>query len=182
MPLLYRLLGDAAFLDSNAHFMAEMVGHRRWLHSYLRVTVDSNYVAWRRLDRLYRLRRQLGRLLYTHHLYSNGSFADAPEAYRDVMMEACLVDYPPEYCGIDWDWLYTSMALWRGWRLATSLWEVLSQSIATDWFRAPESGPWLRQYWQNALQEQPEQLQEKLLGTATESALFLEALLGDGHG
>jgi hypothetical protein len=144
----------------------------------LRVNVDSNYAAWRRLDRLYRLRRQLGRFLYTQHLYSNQSLGDAQEAYRDFMMEACLVDHPPEYCFLDWDWQYTSLTLVRSWSLAYSLWEALSQHIADDWFRAPESGTWLRTYWQDALQSRAEQHQERLFGTATDHPIFLEALLG----
>ena len=179
LPLIDRLSGDPAVVDSSAQLLTEVLSHPRWLSHYLRVSVDSNYVAWRRLDRLYRLRRQLGRFLYTQHLYSNASLADAQEVYRDLMMEACLVDHPPEYCFLDWDWQYTSVTLWRSWNLSYSLREMLCQHIAEDWFRTPESGTWLRTYWQDALQSPAEKHQEHLLGTATDSAVFLEALVGE---
>lgn len=179
LPEISRLTSDAAVVDSSAQLLTEALCHPRWLHHYLRVSVDSNYVAWRRLDRLYRLRRQLGRFLYTQHLYSNASLADAQESYRDLMMEACLVDHPPEYCFLDWDWQYTSLTLWRSWNLSYSLREVLCQHIAEDWFRAPESGTWLRTYWQDALQIPAEKHQEHLVGTSTDSTIFLEALVGE---
>lgn len=115
LPLSQRVLGDPAGLESNAQLLAELIAAPRWLHHVMGVSVDGDYTAWRRLDLLYRLRRHLGRFLYTRHLYTTNSLAGAAEAYRDIMMDACHVDYPQEYYLLDWDWEYTTLNILRGW-------------------------------------------------------------------
>jgi hypothetical protein len=171
-----RLLGDPALLESNAQLLAELLADPWWLSQYFGVSVDQNYAAWRCLDRLYRLRRFLGRFLYTRHLYTANSLAGASEAYRDIMMDACHVDYPQEYYLLDWDWDYTSLTVLRGWSLTTALLGALHEQFAADWFRNPEAGEWLRQYWSSALGERLEDLRDRLLGTAWDAELFATAL------
>jgi hypothetical protein len=172
-----RALGDPALLESNAQLCAELLADPRWLFQYFGVSVDQNYAAWRCLDRLYRLRRSLGRFLYTRHLYTANSLAGASEAYRDIMMDACHVDYPQEYYLHDWDWDYTSMMVLRGWSLTTALLGALHEQFAADWFRNPEAGEWLRQYWSSALGERSEDLRDRFLGTAWDAELFATALV-----
>lgn len=177
LPQVTRLVGDEALPSSSAQLFAEMITLPTWLRHYLRITVDANYWPWRRLDRLYRLRRQLGRLLYAQHIATADSLAGAPEAYRDIMMDACLVDHHPAYYLADWDWAYTSLALVRGWKLAYALLETLRQEYATDWFRNPETGPWFNALWQSALGENPEELPQHLGGVSWDATLFAEFLL-----
>jgi len=172
-----RALGDPALLESNAQLFAELLADPQWLSPYFGVSVDQNYAAWRCLDRLYRLRRFLGRFLYTRHLYTTNSLAGASEAYRDIMMDACHVDYSQEYYLLDWDWDYTSLTVLRGWSLTAALLGALHEQFAADWFRNPEAGEWLRQYWYSALGERLEDLRDRLLGTAWDAELFATALV-----
>jgi hypothetical protein len=150
LPLSHRLCGEAALPVSNAQFVADMIMQPRWLHHYLRVQVDGNYWSWLRLDRLYRLRRQLGRFLYARHVTTAGTLASAPEAYREIMMQACLVNYPAAYHLVDWDWQYASLDFFRGWSIAYGLLERIQRQFDADWFRNPEAGEWLQRYWQSA--------------------------------
>ena len=149
--LAHRLLADPAIVRRSACLLAELVAHPDWLRHYLSVHVDENYRLWRRLDRLYRLRRQMGRFLFTRHLYTTDSLAAAAEVYRDLMMEACCVDYAPEFCLLDADWHYESVAALWSQRLALGVVDELRRRFSADWFRNPDSGAWLRQYWSAAL-------------------------------
>jgi hypothetical protein len=176
LPALARLLGDAAFPMSSAQLLAEMVALPGWLRHYLRVSVDENYWPWRRLDRLYRLRRQLGRFLYARHMATAESLAGAQEAYREIMMDACQVDYPPAYYLTDWDQSYASLAFFRGWMLAYTLLGVLRQQFADDWFRNPDSGAWLCEYWCGALAEDVEDVPQHLGVGPWDVTLVAEAL------
>ncbi len=182
LELTSRLLGDAAIPTSSAQFMAEVIAHPLWLRRYARLSVDGNYEPWRRLDRLYRLRRQLGRFLFARHLYTSDSLAGAAEVYRDIMMEACLVDYVPAYYLTDWDWQYTSLALWRGWSLASLLLDTLREDFASDWFWNPESGTWLLQYWHQALAHGVDDLLHGLRGVAWDVPTFAASLCDEGGG
>jgi hypothetical protein len=177
LPVITRLLGDTALPTSSAQLLAEMIALPGWLHHYLRVSVDANYWQWHRLDHLYRLRRQLGRFLYTHHMSTADSLAGAQEAYREIMMDACRVDHHPAYYLTDWDWTYTSLALFRGWKLAYALLDTLRQQFADDWFRNPDSGPWLREYWQGALGENADELPQQLGGVPWDATMFAEFLI-----
>lgn len=173
-----RLLSDPALQESNAQFFAEMVAQPAWLRATLQVHADSNYALWRCLDRLYRLRRQLGRFLYTQHLYTAGSLAGAESTYRDLMMEACLVDYPSVYFLMDWDWEYTALTAFRGWGLTLALRSAIQEQCGPEWFRHAATGDWLRQYWLSAASEPLEALRDRLLGTSWDAALCA-ALLCD---
>ncbi|HEY5868159.1 MAG TPA: hypothetical protein VI542_21795 [Candidatus Tectomicrobia bacterium] len=177
LPLFTRTLGDAALSESNAQWLAEILADPHWLAQYFGVSVDQNYAAWRCLDRLYRVRRSLGRFLYTRYLYTTNSLAGASEAYRDMMMDACYVDYPQEYYLLDWDWDYTSLTVLRGWGLTAALLGALHEQFAADWFRAPEAGEWLRQYWASAMGEPVEDLRDRCTGTAWDAELFSTALI-----
>ena len=177
LPLDRRLLADPAIVESSACLLAELVAHPDWLRHYLSVHVDENYRLWRRLDRLYRLRRQLGRFLFTRHLYTADSLAGAADIYRDLMMEACCVDYAPEYYLLDVDWRYESIAALWSRSLACVLLATLHQQFAADWFRNPDSGAWLRHHWSAALGESmPDLLQRHLDAPAWTAALFAEML------
>jgi hypothetical protein len=177
LPLVHRLLADPAIAESSACLLAELAAHPDWLQPYLSVHVDENYRLWRRLDRLYRLRRQLGRFLFTRHLYTADSLAGAADTYRDLMMEACCVDYAPEYYLLDVDWHYESIAALWSQSLACVLMETLHQQFAADWFRNPDSGAWLRHFWFGALGGSvSDLLQRHLDASEWTAALFAEML------
>ncbi len=174
-PLVYRALADEALAIGHGQLWAHMITHPRWLRQYARLTVDGDYAPWQRLHRLYRLRRQLGRFLYARHVYTSDSLAGTAEAYRDIMMEACLVDYLPSYYLVDWDWQYTSLALWRGWSFAHALFDVLCEHFASDWYRNPDCGEWLQQHWHGASRYRVEDMLQHING-GWNTTLFAAAL------
>jgi hypothetical protein len=176
LSALDRRLGDAAIGFANAQWLADTVSQPLWLRHYARLGVDNDYTSWQRLDRLYRFRRQLGRFLYTCHVYTSDSLADAAEAYRDIMMEACRVDYASAYYLVDWDWQLVSLAFWRGWSLAYVLLNVLPEQFGSDWFRNPECGEWLMPYWSEVLPHSVETVRSRLLGGDWDASLLVEAL------
>jgi hypothetical protein len=65
----------------------------------------------------------------------------------------------------------------RGWSLTAALLGALHEQFAADWFRAPEAGEWLRQYWDSAMGESVEDLRDRLSGTAWDAELFAAALV-----
>ncbi len=176
LPQPYRLLYDPALAVGSGQLFADTITNPYWLRHYGRCNVDADYMAWLRLNRLYRLRRQLGRFLYSRHLCTSESPADAADAYRDIMMEACHIDYASAYYLVDWDWQYSSLAFWRGWSLSYALLGTLHDHFAYDWFRNPEAGEWLQQYWSEALAHRVEVILPSLLGCDWDVSFFAEAL------
>ena len=181
LPLACRLLADPAIAGANAQLLTDLAAHPDWLRHYLAVWADEDYGLWRRLDRLYRLRRQLGRFLFTRHLYTAGSLAGAAETYRDLMMEACCVDYAPEYYLLDVDWHYESVAALWSQSLELVLLENLRRQFSADWFRNPESGDWLRQYWSSALGESAQDLSQRYLNASEWTAALFAEMLADAR-
>ena len=179
LPLVYRLLPDPAIAGANAQLFADLVAQPDWLRHYLAVWTDDDYGLWRRLDRLYRLRRQMGRFLFTRRIYTADSLAGAAETYRDVMMEACCVDYAPEYYLLDADWHYESVAALWSQSLAFVLQENLSRQFSADWFRNPESGDWLRQYWSSALGEPVKDLLQRHVNASEWTTALLAEMLAE---
>lgn len=176
VPHALRLWGHSAASTGNAQLFTDTVAHPLWLRYHGRFSVDTDYMSWQRLDRLYRFRRQLGRFLFTRHLNASESLRDASEAYRDIMMEACHIDYAPAYYLIDWDWQYASLTFWQGWSVAYALLDTLDTYFGQDWFRNPETGQWLYQYWSHALAHDVDALLQNLLGAPWEADLLAAAL------
>jgi hypothetical protein len=176
LPLIVRQLGDDALPISSARLFAEMVALPGWLQHYLRVTTDRHYWLWHRLDRLYRFRRQLGRFLFAYQLLSMDSVAGARDAYREIMMDACQVDYAPAYCLVDWDWSLASFAMLRGWSLSYLMLDTIRLQLGDDWFRNPDSGEWLRDYWSTAMGTSVEELLQRFAYVDWAPELFAEAL------
>ncbi len=182
LPTPLRLWGHGAISTGNAQLFTDLVANPLWLRYHGRFNVDTDYMSWLRLDRLYRFRRQLGRFLFTRHINTSESFGDAPEAYRDIMMEACHIDYAPAYYIVDWDWQYTSLTFWQGWSVAYTLLDTLNETFGQDWFRNPETGQWLCQYWSEALAHDVDTLLQGLLGAPWEADLLAEALCDERIG
>jgi hypothetical protein len=182
LPSLIRQLGDAALPISSAQLFAEMVALPGWLHAYLHITVDRHYWLWHRLDRLYRFRRQLGRFLFAYQMSSMESVAGAQDAYREIMMDACQVDYAPAYCWVDWDWSFASFAMLRGWRLSYLMLDTIRLQIGDDWYRNPESGGWLRDHWSAAVGSRIEDLYQQFAYADWTPELFAEALGREASG
>lgn len=176
LSLPSRLLPDAAISVGNGQLFADMVSDPFWLRYYARLNVDVDYVKWMQLDRLYRFRRQLGRFLFARHIGTSESISDVSEVYRDIMMEACQIDYAPAYYLMDWDWQYTSLTVCRGWALAYVLLDRLRDQFAYDWFRNPDSGEWLLQYWSEAFAHRFDDVLTGLHGGEWEVSVLAEAL------
>ncbi len=176
LPLPLRYWGHSAVATGNAQLFTGLVADPFWLRYHGRFSVDTDYMSWQRLDRLYRFRRQLGRFLFTRHLNTSESLGDAPEAYRDIMMEACHIDYAAAYYLVDWDWQYASLAFWQGWSIAYALSDTLSDYFGQDWFRNPETGQWLCQYWSETLVHDVDTLLQGLLGAPWEADSLAAAL------
>jgi hypothetical protein len=115
--------------------------------------------------------------LYTQHLYTAHSLAGAAEAYRDLMMEACYVDYAPEYYLLDWDWQYTALTILRGWSLTYSMLTSVEEAFADDWFRNPDAGTWFNQHWHGALGQRLEDLRDDFTGTSWDAEVFTNILV-----
>ena len=176
LPAVQRVLGDPALVESNAQLLAGLLAEPQWLAHYVGVRVDTNYTAWRCLDRLYRLRRALGRFLYTRYVYTTNTLAGASEAYRDLMMDACHVDYPPEYALLDWDWDYSTLTALRSWSQTAAVVETLQAHFASDWFRNPDAGSWLQEYWASAGAERLEDQRDRLLGNTWDADVCARSL------
>jgi len=66
--------------------------------------------------------------------------------------------------------------------LTAALLGALHEQFAADWFRAPEAGEWLRQYWDSAMGETVEDLRDRCIGTAWDAELFTTALIRQDGG
>lgn len=181
VPELLRVLGDAAVVEGSAVWLANTVAHPGWLRAYLGVRVDGSYEAWRQLDTLYRLRREIARLLFAHHLATQDTLQEAADIYRDLLMEACRVAYAGAYYVLDWDWAYTTLTALRARILARALETALRQQCGDDWYRNPDSGALLREFWGKALAESAETLSQDLTGTAWDALTLARSLLAEGR-
>ncbi len=77
---------------------------------------------------------------------------------------------------MDWDWSLASFAMLRGWSLSYLMLDAIHLQLGDDWFRNPDSGEWLRDYWSTAMGTSVEDLHQRFAYVDWAPELFADAL------
>jgi hypothetical protein len=167
LPFEARGLGDNSVTEGYAFTVEHLVRSRPWLKRYAGLSgapVDD-VLRFAHFEQLYFLRRYGAKLAYELVLHAGGGAAAVPggaaardraEAYRAMLQQVLLVEYPPEQYLADVDPGFYSARYLRAWMFEAQLREQLFERFDEDWFRNPRAGAFFRELW---AQGQPARLE-----------------------
>ena len=174
MSLEGRFLGDHSVAEAFAFLFERLASDPGWLERYLGTEKPAPYVQFACAHKLSRLRRMAARFRYEVELYSDGDLANAPDAYRVALSEACLSMYPRALFLFDLSSHLYSARYLRGWILEGILHRHMVHYFEEDWHRNPRAGAFLRKLWRKGQETDGERLANQLGHTALDPQPLVE--------
>ena len=147
LPMEFRRLGDNSVTETFAFLIEGLLHERRWLRRFLDVANPADFLHLAALHKLYLIRRYCAKLSYELLLHEKGPIPAMAEAYRELLAEATLVEFPRELYLHDLDPYFYSARYLRAWCFEAQLRERLVEQFDEEWFRNDRTGPFLRDLW-----------------------------------
>lgn len=178
-PTAWRCFPDPSLLEAQAELGAGLVSTPRWLTIYRQVLSPRELLTRAHLERLFIVRRYIGKCLYERTLYEDFVLDGKEEAYRDALRKACGFSYPEAYHLHDSEPGFTTFWSVRGWFLAAHLRQQLRRQYADEWFREPDALEALRDFWASSPYHTIETLVERLGGSMLDVTPIVADLLSE---
>ncbi len=157
-----RRLGDPSVTEAFAFLLDGLLRERQWLRRFAGIPTPGEILAFTALHKLWYLRRYTAKLAYELLLHAAGPKPRMSEAYREILSEAMLVDWPHEPYLDDLDPYFYAARYLRAWIFEAQLRELLRERFDEEWYRNDRTGPFLLELWRQGQRQRLEELAEQL--------------------
>jgi hypothetical protein len=147
LPVEYKRLGDPSVTEAHAFLMDGQMRERTWLKRFAGVAHPADLLRFTALHKLWYLRRYAAKLEYELFLHSEGALSRCADAYRELLSDATLVEWPRELYLADVDPFFYAARYLRAWIFEAQLRDLLRQRFDEEWFRNDRTGPFLLELW-----------------------------------
>jgi hypothetical protein len=178
-PRELRCFPDPSLLESQAELCAGVIFTPRWVQIYRQIHQPEEGLSLAQLERLYLVRRYIGKCLYERTFYEDAILDGKEEAYRDALRQACGFTYPEAYYLYDIDPGFGTFWNVRGWVFSAFMRHQLQQEYAEEWFREPDALRAVQGVWRQSPYRTLEGLEEQMRGAAQSVDAAVADLLGD---
>jgi hypothetical protein len=177
LPL--RSFPDPSLLEAQAELFAGVLRTPQWLAIYRGIRQPGELLRLVLLERLFIVRRYIGKCLYERTLYEDFTLDGKEEAYRDALRRACGFGYPEAYYLHDVEPGFATFWNVRGWLLAAFVRQQLRRRYAEEWFREPDALEALREFWAQSPYHSLDALVERLGGSLRDVGPVVADLLSE---
>jgi hypothetical protein len=174
-PRQLRCFPDPSLLEAQAELYGGLTRTSRWVQVYRHISQPAEMLSLAQLERLYIVRRYIGKCLYERTFYEDSALDGKDEAYRDALRRACGFTYPEAYYLADIDPGFGSFWHVRGWVLGAAIRHQLQQRFVEEWFREPDARLALQEFWRQS----PSRTVEELMAQVSGSPLAVDAVVAD---
>jgi hypothetical protein len=174
-PRELRCFPDPSVLEAQAELYGGLTRTARWVQIYRHVQQPVEGLRLAQLERLYVVRRYIGKCLYERAFYEDAVLDGKEEAYRDALRRASGFTYPEAYYLYDIDPGFGSFWNVRGWVLGAAVRQQLQRLYAEEWFREPDARLALHEFWRQS----PSRTVEDLVAQVHGSPLGVDAIVAD---
>jgi hypothetical protein len=158
LPVEYRRLGDPSVTEAYAFLMDGQMRERTWLKRFAGVAHPGDLLRFTALHKLWYLRRYAAKLDYELLLHTEGLLSRSADAYRELLTDATLVDWPAELYLADVDPFFYAARYLRAWIFEAQLRDQLRQRFDEEWFRNDRTGPFLLELWREGQRRTADEL------------------------
>ena len=174
-----RCFPDPSLLEGQAELCGGLIRTARWVQIYRHIRQPEDGLNLAQLERLYLVRRYIGKCLYERTFYEDSVLDGKEEAYRDALRRACGFTYPEAYYLYDIDPGFGTFWNVRGWVFSAFIRHQLQQQYAEEWFREPDALRALQELWCQSPYRRLEALLEQVSGAPPYVDAVVADLLGD---
>jgi hypothetical protein len=178
-PRELRCFPDSSLLEAQSEVCGGLIRTSRWVQIYRHIQQPEEGLSLVQLERLYLVRRYIGKCLYERTFYEDSVLDGKEEAYRDALRRACGFTYPEAYFLYDIDPGFSTFWNVRGWVSGAVIRQQLQQQYAEEWFREPDALRALQELWRQSPYHTLEALLEQVSGAPSYVDAVVADLLGD---
>jgi len=142
-----RCFPDPSLIEAQAELFGGLIRTPRWVQIYRHLGQPTEQLNLAQLERLFIIRRYMGKCLYERTVYEDSNLEGKEEAYRDALRKACGFSYPEAYYLYDIEPSFAAFWTVRGWLLGASLRRQLYQQYSDEWFREADALQALQEFW-----------------------------------
>ncbi len=158
----YRRLGDASVTEAFAFLLDGLLRERGWLQRFVGLDHPGDVLRFTAFHKLWFLRRYAAKLEYELILHGEGPAPRCADAYRDLLSDATMVDWPHELYLADLDPFFYAARYLRAWIFEAQLKDLLRDRFDEEWYRNDRTGPFLLALWQQGQRHTIEELATEL--------------------
>jgi hypothetical protein len=174
-----RCFPDPSLLEAQAEVFGGLMRARNWLDIQRHIHQPGDVLRLAHLERLFIVRRYIGKCLYERTLYEDAALEGIDEVYRDALRRACGFSYPPAYYLYDVEPGFATLWHVRGWLLSAHLRRQLQQQYPAEWFREPNALEACRELWSQSPYHTVEALGERVGGSSADVMPVVDDLLSE---
>jgi hypothetical protein len=174
-----RCFPDPSLLEGQAELFGGLMRTPRWVQMYRHIRQPVEGLSLAQLERLYVVRRYIGKCLYERTFYEDASLDGKDEAYRDALRKACGFSYPEAYALHDIEPGFAAFWNLQGWLLAADIRRQLYQRYSEEWFREPDALQALQAFWERSPYHTVDALITQLVGSPPSVDSVVADLLSD---
>jgi hypothetical protein len=175
LPRALRCFLDPSLLEAQAELYGGVNRLPPWVRLYRHIQQPEEGLSLALLERLYVMRRYIGKCLYERTFYEDSALDGKEEAYRDALRRASGFAYPETYYLFDLDPGFSSFWNVRAWVLGAVIRQQLQRLYAEEWFREPDARLALVEFWRQS----PYKTFEDLIAQVNGSPLYVDAVVAD---
>jgi hypothetical protein len=142
-----RCFPDPSLIEAQAELIGGLIRSPRWVQIYRQIRQPTEQLNLAQLERLFIMRRYMGKCLYERTIYEDSNLDGKEEAYRDALRKACGFSYPEAYYLYDIEPSFAALWAVRGWLLGAALRRQLHRQYADEWFREADALQALQEFW-----------------------------------
>jgi hypothetical protein len=174
-PHALRCFPDPSVPEAQAELYGGLTRTPSWVQMYRHIQHPVEGLSLAQLERLYVVRRYIGKCLYERTFYEDSVLEGKDEAYRDALRRACGFAYPETYYLYDIDPGFSSFWNIRAWVLGAAIRQQLQRLYAEEWFREPDARLALHEFWRQS----PFRTFEDLVAQVNGSPLYVDTVVAD---
>ena len=180
LPFEFRSLGDGSVLDAHATLLGGLGRSPAWVrHAFgFEGEALADYVRFQAFLELYALRQMAARLTFDLELLDSERPGALGPRWAELMEEATGFRHDPRTFLAALGQRFGVARRLRGRMLAAQLGRVLETRFDADWFRNPQSGAFLRDWFAQGLTHDADALSERLGTDGLDAGDLVDSLVG----
>ena len=148
LPAEDKYFGDMGLSEIYAFLLQYLTINPLWVKDFISKEVPDEYFALKRLEKIFIIRRYLGKLMYEIKLHQDEDIDSGWQYYEKHLKGTTGINYPPIMYLDDMDDEFYSASYLRAWFAEAQLEHKLKKEFGKKWWLKKETGEFLKKLWE----------------------------------
>ncbi len=177
LPPEDKYFGDKGLSEVYAFLFQYLVSNPLWVKKFVSTKVPDEYFVLKRLEKIFIIRRYIGKLEYEIKLHQDESLENGWKIYEEALKGTTGINYPPVMYLEDMDDEFYSGSYLRAWFTEAHLEHTLKDKFGDEWFSEKKAGTYLKELWKFGEKIKIEELLKEIGYNKLNPSILIKALI-----